>query len=348
MNHTYHPTAAPHDGITREQIVAELENAALIAALEQPRRPEPSTGTDGEETCRNCAPNAERSRTYTAEMEMIRRGPVPTAEALGIDHLVSVAYNARARGETVVPLYVPADAKSAGVGTNTMTRALNQVRRWQDDPATASALSFRIEDEFRSGKHHVRLLALPAEDEDGTVRTKAAEYKAIARLPRDEGRAQHGGARIACPKHPDAPLTRTRIWRCTEDDCTWVHQDTATVGVDRHKDGAGDVGDVSEIHGSPFVTTVQGVDGDVRHQDGPVKYGDTHRHQDGAGSRPISFVSAADQEWADTPNYWGDAAPDPPPAPPAWDPPPLAPSHHIARAFRRLPPPSRAVAGGEQ
>jgi hypothetical protein len=268
---------------TREEIVAELRNAAIIAELSRRQRPEPPTGTDGEETCRTCAANAERSRTCTAEVKLIRHGPVPAAEALAIDHLVSVAYNARARGETVVPLYVPADAKSAGVGANTMTRALNQVRRWQDDPETASALSFRIEDEHRSGKHHVRLRALPAEEDDGTLRTKAAEYKAIARLPRDEGRAQHGGSRIACPKHPDAPLIRTRIWRCTEDDCTWVHQDTATIGGGRHQDGADEVGDVSEIHGAPFVTTVQGAVRDVRHQDGSVKYGDTHRHQDGAG-----------------------------------------------------------------
>ena len=333
--------------ITREQIVAELRNAALIAALEQPRRQEPSPGMDGEQTCQNCAPLAERSRTYTAELELIRRGPVPTAEALAIDHMVSVAHNARARGETVVPLYVPADAKSAGVGTNTMTRALNQVRRWQDDPETASAISFRIEEDFRGGKLHLKLRALPAMDEDGTVRTKAADYKAIARLPRDEGRAQHGGARIACPKHPDAPLTRTRIWRCTEDDCTWVHQDTATIG-DRHQDGAGEVGDVKDLHGAAFVTTVQGADEDARHQDGPVNYGNTHRHQDGAGSRPISFVSPDDMAWADSPHYWGDAPPEPPPDPPAWQPPPVAPRSHVARAFRRLPPRVRAVAGGEE
>jgi hypothetical protein len=282
-------TPITREQIMHEQIMHELWSAAineaLLAAQDRPQRPEPSTGTDGEQTCQGCAPLAEQTRTYKAELELIRRGPVPTGEALGIDHLVSVAHNARARGETTVPLYVPADAKSAGVGTNTMTRALNQVRRWQDDPETASALSFRIEDEYRRGKHHVMLRALPAVQDDGTVRTKAAEYRAIARLPRDDGRAQHGGARIACKDHPDAPLSRTRIWRCTVEDCTWVYQDTAIIGSDSHQDGAGDVGDVGEIEGALFVSTVQGQG--VRHQDGPDRNGSTHRHQDGAGRQLI-------------------------------------------------------------
>ena len=250
---------------------------------------------------------------------------MPTAETLAIDHLVSVSHGARVRGEDVVPLYVPADAKAAGVGNNTMTRAPNQIRRWQEAPETAAALSFRIEDEYRNGKQHVRLRVVPSPVEDGAGWTKAQEYRAIARLPRDEGRGRHGGTRVACPKHPDAEINRTTIWRCTADGCSWVHQETATLG--RHEDGAGDPDDVVTMHGASFAATVQ------RHES---------RHQDGAGSPrrliPVSFVSRDDLEAAAGPHYSGEAPPAEPKLP-AWQPPPIAPNHHRAWAFRRSAPP---------
>jgi hypothetical protein len=336
-------------GVSRGDALCELKGPALAELIRLSRlRAKPVTGTDGEQPCQNCAPLAEQTRTYKAELELIRRGPVPTAEALAIDHLVSVSHNARARGETVVPLYVPADAKSAGVGDNTMTRALNQVRRWQENEGTSSALSFRIEDEWKDGKSHVKLRVLPLPDQDGAGWTKAKEYRAIATLPRDETRGKHGGARLACPKHPDAPLTRTRIWRCTEDACTWVYQDTATIGGTPDQDGAGG-GDVSEIHAAVFVTTVHVPPNDDRHQDGPPNRPETTPDQDGAGHRliPVSFVSRDDVEWGESPHYWGESPPESTPDPLGWQPPPIAPRSHLAWNPRRHRP-VQAVAGGDE
>ncbi len=262
-------------------------------------------GSDGAETCRGCSERDERIGNlleqiaeYKAESTLIRRGPVPTAEALGLAHLVSVSAGARTRGEELVPLYVPADAKAAGVGDNTLTRALNQVRRWQDDDETSAVLPFRIEEEYRGGKKHLRLRNLPLADQDGPGSVKASMCLTVARLPRDPGRAKHGGERIACPKHPDAALNRTRIWSCTEDGCGWVHQDTARLGGDRHQDGPAQP---IKMYGAAFFEEIRAA-APVPAQDGP--YGDTsYPAQDGPapGSRPVAFVSREDMEWADSP-----------------------------------------------
>src|SRR5215207_9631302 len=50
--------------MTREEAVAELRTAALITALSTPRRAEPLTGSDGEQSCQNCAPLAEQVREH--------------------------------------------------------------------------------------------------------------------------------------------------------------------------------------------------------------------------------------------------------------------------------------------
>jgi hypothetical protein len=333
-------------GVTREDALCELKGPALAELVRLSRlRREPVTSTDDEDDDpAGRAALAEEVRTHKAEMELIRRGPVPTAEALAIGHLVSVSHGARVRGESVVPLYVPADAQAAGVGGRSMTRALNQVRRWQEDPETAVALSFRIEDEYRDGKQHVRLRVLPTPDQDGAGWTKAREYRAIARLPRDEDRGRHGGARIACPKHPDTEIARTTIWRCTADECTWVHQESATLG--RRQDGAGEPDDVVTMHGAPFATTVQGRES--RRQDGADRVPTDVPRQDGAGEPrtliPVSFTSRDDMVAAAGPRYWGEAPPAEPEPPPEPKPLPVAPHSHIARAFRLRRPP--AAAGG--
>src|SRR5262249_9442769 len=158
---------------------------------------------------------------------------------------------------------------------------------------------------------HVRLRVLPTPDQDGAGWTKAQEYRAIARLPRDEKRGKHGGARIACPKHPDAPLTRTRIWRCTADGCTWVTQDMATIVSRQDQEGPGSV----SMHGATFhAEAFTPVENPA--QDGPVNTTEGTPDQDGAGSPrrliPASMVSREDMEAAAGPHYWGEAPPDEP------------------------------------
>ena len=114
--------------ITREQIVAELRTDAVIQEVERLQRRVPTTGTDGEQTCLNCAPLAEREATHRAENQLLVAGPVPAQEAVALVHLVKRAQLARAKGDGTVKLYIPKEAEAANVSKATMTRALNKLR----------------------------------------------------------------------------------------------------------------------------------------------------------------------------------------------------------------------------
>ncbi len=311
-----------------------LENAAIVAAITAPTRLEPPTGTDGEGTCRDCAPLREQVTELKAELRLLRSDAVPPAEALVLAQLATIVASAQSRGETIEKIYVPDVATHARVAPGTVTRALNQVRRWQRDPHLRGALPFAVEDYEEGGKAHVRLLIDPIEEEDRRGRPRRAVLQALGRMPRDDGRAKHGGAREACPKC-DSPMLRTTEDRCTNDTCNHVVVHPSTViGRPRHQDDPGRVGDVAALHGATFVTAVQADEPEVRHQDGPVGLS-TFRDQDDPGPLiPVSFVSDDDRILADSPHYRAVSeaaeAPPPilaPPAPPAAPLPPAPPRH---------------------
>lgn len=266
---------------------------------ESPKR-RAGTGSDGAETCQGCAERdrtieamGEQLRESKAEAALLRSGTVPAAEALVLAQLATTRKWAQSKGDELVPIYVPDVARLAGVGDTTVTRAFNQIRRWQSDPEIAPSLPFRIEDHGDGKKSHLRLRVVPLPDEQ-PGRSRSAALTAVMRLPRDERRGKHGGERIACPKHPDAQIVRTRIWRCTEDDCTWVHQDTATLGGAPDQDGPVQA---AEMYGATFYTELRAAS-EGPDQDGPHRY-ETWPGQDGPGlSTPVSFVSREDAEVA--------------------------------------------------
>jgi hypothetical protein len=66
--------------ITREQVVAELRTAALIAAVERPRRVEASSGTDGGQGCQGCAQRDLQRREHKLADEMRRNNAVSAGE----------------------------------------------------------------------------------------------------------------------------------------------------------------------------------------------------------------------------------------------------------------------------
>jgi hypothetical protein len=277
------------------------------------------TGSDGASTCDGNCPTAvalrEQCAEYKADRDLLRAGAVPAAEGMGLSQLVTIAASALSRGERVENIFVPDVANLAGVGTKTMTRVLNQVRRWQANPDLEASLPFTVNDYKVGGKDRVRLLIRPPTDDEQTRRPRLPMLRALIRMPRDVERKQHGGDH-RCPKHPDAPILRTTQWRCTEDGCGWIEQDSAILGRGRDQDGSGRVGDVDEIHGAPFVT-VQAAGAHVPGQDGPLGV-DTNPGQDGPGpQKPISFVTADDAALFATPRlHLVEAGPEPPSARP--------------------------------
>ncbi len=316
--------------------LAALENAAIVAAIAAPPRiAAPPTGADGAETCRTCANKdaviealREQVLEQKEEIRMLRSPAVSPGEARGLVQLASVAASAQSRGETVENIYVPDAAKHAGVAPGTMTRALNQVRRWQANPDLVRSLPFTVDDYELGGKDHVRLLVQPATED--AARPRRAVLRALTRMPRDEGRGKHGGARDACPKC-DSPMVRTTQDRCTNEACNHVVvHPSKVIGRSRHQDGPGQVRDVAVLHGAAFVTAVQADAPADRHQDGPVDISDL-RHQDGPGPlTPTSFVTPEDVELFSGGKRW--PAPEPPPPRP-----PLPPAPAAHRAYWSRP-----------
>jgi len=258
-------------------------------------------GSDGAETCRGCTERdraieamGEQLREHKAESALLRSGTIPAAEALVLSQLTTTRKWAQSKGEELAPIYVPDVARLAGVGDTTVTRAFNQVRRWQADPEIAATLPFRVEEEFEGRKSHLRLRVVALPDEE-PGRSRSPALTALLHLPRDEGRAKHGGSRLTCPKHPDSQIVRTRIWRCTEEGCTWGHQDTATLGGSPDQDGPVES---TSIYGASFFTELQAAS-EGPDQDGPHRY-ETCPDQDGpAPLVPVSFVTRDDAELFD-------------------------------------------------
>jgi hypothetical protein len=344
VNQAYHRTAAPHDGVTREQIVAELWNETInreLLSAQQRARAKTGPGGDGEETCRVAAHAAlaESEATHRAENQLLVKGPVPAQEAAAFVHLVKRASLARAKGGDTVKLYVPKEAEVANVSKATMTRALNKLRA-----AEAETLPFTVNDSWRGGKQRVAI-KVPSTigDEDWTERRA---YLTLSRAKLAEERKKQGGseeavkARWSCPAHPDDAVieTTTKHYRCTACERSYAPPPT----VRRHSGGndpiqveSRDPADAVEIFGASFAA--EAVSDPIQVETVTSLREKPHQVESGQ-SGPVSFVSRDDLEWADTPNYLGEA----PPEPPAWSPPPVAPRHHRAWTYRR--PPSRAEA----
>lgn len=383
--------------ITREQIVADLwnqtMNRALLEGQQRTRRSEAPTGSDGEETCRNCAALAESEATHRAMNQLLVAGPVPAQEAAALTHLVKRSALALAKGQNSVKLYIPKDAEKANVSKATMTRALNKLRGAADE-----TLPFTVNDSWRGGKQRVAI-AVPASigDEDWSERRA---YLALSRAQLAEERKKQGGseeavkARWSCRRHPDGAVveTTTKHYRCAEEDCPERYSPPSTV---RRHPGAndpiqlesGESSGVVEIFGASFAPAATA----HPHQVATVLPSIEEPHQVETGElHPVSFVTdgalgkprsrwltaqpSPEDELHDIDTtgtcrhcqeytvfetrsgvttctscsatlHISDLAPKPPPPEPK--PLPIAPSSHIAGAFRRRrPPPS--VMGAEE
>jgi hypothetical protein len=139
---------------------------------------------------------------------------------------------------------------------------------------------------------------------------------------------------------------RTRQDVCPSDDCGHVVAYPTRV---RHPEHA--AGPVS-MYGKPFAVVTQSAEPDpgqnVPHETLDIDAGQNVPHE---ANQPRTLIPAPsysrdEYELAAGPHYWGDAPPEEsPPSEPK--PLPVAPSSHIARAFRRLTP-LPAVSGGSE
>ena len=287
------------DASMQSAVLVDLDADQLIAWDEDVQSVPVSVGTDGAQMCQSCTDLEHENgklreiiREQKAELRLIRAGNVSPGEAMVLAQLATVRASAQSRGETAETLYVPELARVAGVGENTVTRAFNQLRRWQADPEIAATLPYQLEDYREGMKSRARLVVSPMGDGD----TKSAALSVLAQLPREEGRARPGGKR--CPHHPEAAIVRTTHWRCTEDDCTWTEQESARLNDTVAQDGP------VQIHGETYVTEV--VAAPVA-QDGPPNNVEDLPAQDGPLRKliPVSFVArdqieaAAGKPWPD-------------------------------------------------
>jgi hypothetical protein len=215
------------------------------------------------------------------------------------------------------------------------------MREFQANPEIAASLAYRIETVTDDqGKDHIELVTNEVPD-DPAERTTAAMLLPLTRLRRPKERAGHGGARDACPKC-SSPMTRTTYDICQNAECGhMVTHPSKTVGRPFHDETEAPP---VQIGGDLYAVEVQG----ERPFHDEIKGLRTIDKQDETvSSRPVSFVSVTDLEWADDPHYWGESAPEPPPDLPAWQPPPIAPRSHLAWSPRRHRP-VQAVAGGDE
>jgi hypothetical protein len=228
----------------------------MHAAWRAPERlPEPAGAPRPEQAdgaCRHCGEHGRRAdreleradraerhvaaltaklKEVTAELAVLRSDFGSGGEAKVLVQLAAIREAARSRGKGEASLYVPELAQLAGVGERTVSRAFAQLRLCQADPAVAESLPLAVKKLTESTKTHLRLIVKAPE------RGRLEALKALARLPRAEGRKRPGGRR--CPMHPDAPVVRSTSWHCTVEGCTWMAQVTGRTGGRRPRDVAG-------------------------------------------------------------------------------------------------------------
>jgi hypothetical protein len=336
--------------ITREQIVHELwsdaVNRALIAAQQRARRPEPPTGTDGAETCDGTCPTGtalrEQVREYKAADQLVRFGPFSPTGAQIHKYLIEQTHIIRRNGQAKGALLRPDVAAATNTNEKAVTRAWAEIEALQQDPALKAVMPFWLDRRpSPDGKEHVDLIVPDVAEPP----TRTEMYIAARQLPRLK--AAHGGRRETklppdnppCRKCGEPMAThRTRQDVCLNDACGNVVTYPTRV-VQPPRDGP------IVMHGRTFEVAARPAAEDPG-QDVPDKTV-PYRGQDvpGPTGPTVSFATRDDLELFDTPNYQGEAPPEPPPPP---KPLPIAPRSHIAPAFRRLPSPVQAVAGGEE
>jgi hypothetical protein len=321
-------------GVAREEAVAELENAALIEALAKPPRPEPPTGTDGDETCRKCA---EQLREHKLADQLRRNKAFPAGEVEVARYYCRQAAVAISQGKMRGSVWGEETERITGQSPATATRLHKAYEAFQADPEIGPTLPFRIERETRSGKDHLSIVVTTVPD-DPAERTTAGMLAKLTHLRRPDGRGSHGGPRDACPKC-SSPMTRTTYDVCQNEACGhMVTHPSRTVGRAPFHDET--ESSPVQIGGDLYAVEVQAprpFHDEMKRERTYSKQDETvpdalrprPLHDETVSRRPISFVSRDDQQWADTPNYWGEAPPDDPPVAPAWQPPPMAPSRHL-------------------
>jgi hypothetical protein len=254
-----------------------------------------------------------------------------------------VAEAARRNGKEKIPLLREDVARLAlgEAGTTAekaVSRALKAYSAYQEDPEISATLPYRLEWDERGRKTHIDLVPLTPE----TPRTKAEEYQALSRLPRDRKPPakvidrDDSCRRCHSPEGVEARGTR----RCLNEACghTW-HTRPVILGRT--------VTDPEMSVSESSVLLVGALPG----QNVPASTS-TYAGQNVPASAalparliPVSFVSRDDLESADSPHYQAVdllEAPLPPPEP---KPTPITPRSQIARAFRPYEP--RRVAGAE-
>lgn len=338
-------------------------HAALIGELSRPKRPEPPTGTDGEQTCQNCEPLREQLREHKLADQIRRSKAFPSGEVDVARHYSQQAAVAISQGKSEMPVWSEETERLTGASPATATRFHKAYKTFQDDPAIGPTLAWHLrKDTDAEGKDHYRVVVARI-PEDPAERTVAAMMAPLAHLRRPDDRAGHGGARDACPKC-QSPMTRTTYDVCQNDACGhMVTHPSKTVGRERKAADQEAFHDETaprptKIGGDFYAVEVQGQapfhdemkrERTYSEQDEMVRPTPLH---DETGRRPtISMVTRDDMELADSPHYWGESPPEEPEQP-IWEPPRIAPRSHIARAFRRFPPPPErplpAVVGGSE
>jgi len=280
----------PEDARAR---IAELEGR--VAELER----RPVVGSDGASTCDGSCPTAQRLRDqiheYKTSDELVRRGPFTPDGALVVKYLVTVAQATRQNGKEKQPLERSEVArlalgKAGQTAEKAVSRALKAYKAYQDDLEIASTLPYRLEWREGGQKTHIDLYPIVTAE----PQTKAQEYLALSRLPRDrKPPAKVLDRDDSCRRcHSPKGVEARGVRRCLNEECghTWH---TRPVILGRTEAGP------SEAPLASIPTLVPVLPG----QNVPAKSGSTYAEQNVPASSPISFVSHSDLEAAAGPHY---------------------------------------------
>lgn len=306
--------------------VNALAGAAMVDALtarSTPATPAAPVCDGSDERC----PTSKRLRDQLHEHkvgdELIRHGPFTPDGALVVKHLVTVASAATDNGKEKLPL-LREDVARGALGSDSpsnvkaVSRALKQYKAYQDDPALAATLPYKLE--WRPGGRKTHIDLVPTRK----IVERATEYMTLRQLP---GRAPP--ARVlerddTCPRcHSHHGLESRTTKRCLNDDCghTWHGRPTII--------GRQDVAMVERRK-----TDAPLVDIALPGQNVPAKSGLTYAGQN-VPANGVSFVSHDEQLAAKPPAYSGqpDAEPEPPPPihPPDMPPERICPEHALPK-----------------
>lgn len=288
------------DADTRYDEIAEKVVADGIRRGKPLWQKEPSTGSDGAETCLGCAERdttiaalGEQLREHKLADQMRRNKAFPAGEVEIGRYYSRQAAAALSQGKIEAPVWGEETERITGQSPATASRFHKAYERLQTDPEIGPTLAWRIKrDVDKDGHEHIKVV-VPIVPPDPSERTTGALLAPVARLRRPKDRATHGGARDACPKC-QSPMTRTTYDVCQNDTCGhMVTHPSKTVGQGRFHDET--EAPPVQIGDDFYAVEVQA----------PSRFHDeipgvrTYHEQDEIGSRqPISFVSRDDMEVA--------------------------------------------------